>query len=343
MKLHRFAALLAALILLIPRPGARAATTRSFFAMNTALTMTVETADKGLLDRCEAEFNRLEGLMSVTLPDSEISRLNAYGSATLSRDTLRALETALDVAERTDGALDVTLYPVTRAWGFTSGSHRVPGKRELFLLQRSVGWRRIGLDGFNVSVPEGMMVDLSAVAKGYVVDKLEQLLLKGGETNALLDLGGHVRCLGGKSDGSAWRVGIRDPEDSSALAGILSVQDCAVVTSGLYERSFTAGDGTVYGHIFDPVTCCPARSGLISASVVGESAAMCDGLSTALIVLGTERACELLRGLEGFDAILIDENHRLYVTVGLKDRFAAQGTYGEANIRWIERTAGDGQ
>ena len=340
MKMHRFTALLAALILLIPHPAARAATTRSFFAMNTTLTLTVEGADKGLLDRCEAEFTRLEELMSVALPDSEISRLNAYGSATLSRDTLQALQAALDVAERTDGALDVTLYPLTRAWGFDSGSYRVPGERELFLLQRSVGWRRISLDGFRVSVPEGMMVDLSAVAKGYAVDRLGKLLKDGGAASGILDMGGHVLCLGGKADGSAWRVGIRDPEDSSALAGILSAQDCAVVTSGLYERCFTADDGTVYGHIFDPATGRPAQGGLISASVVGESAAACDGLSTALIVMGTERACALLRELEDVEAILIDENHRLYVTDGLRDRFAAQGTYGETNIRWIEKTPG---
>ena len=334
MRMNRFAALLAALILLL-QPVARAATARSFFAMDTAMTLSVEGADEALLERCEAEVTRLESLMSVTRPDSEISRLNTYGSATLSRDTLAALNVALDVAERTGGALDVTLYPVTRAWGFTAGSYRVLGERELFLLLRRVDWRKIALDGYKVSVPEGVMVDLGAVAKGYAADRVAQLLRGSGATSGLLNLGGHVQCLGGKADGADWRVGIRDPQDASALAGILSVRDRAVVTSGCFDRSFTGGDGALYGHIFDPATGRPAQSGLISASVVGESAATCDALATALIVLGAEKAGALLGEMEDIDAILIGEDRTLYVTKGLKDSFTPQGAYAESKIRWI--------
>lgn len=333
MKRNRFAALLAALILLL-QPAARAAT-RTFFAMDTAMTLSVEGVDEALLERCEAEVARLEGLMSVTRSGSEISRLNTYGSATLSRDTLAALNLALDIAERTDGALDVTLFPVTRAWGFTTGNYRVPRERELFLLKRSVGWRKIALDGFHISVPEGTMVDLGAVAKGYAADQVTRLLRSGGATSGLLNLGGHVMCLGGKADGSDWRVGIRDPEDAAALAGILSLRNCAVATSGCYDRCFTGTDGRVYGHIFDPATGRPARSGLVSASVVGRSGATCDALATAMIVLGAEKAEALLAELEDVEAVLIGENHALYVTAGLKDRFTPQGAYAKSKIHWI--------
>jgi len=335
MKLRRIAALLAALILILPAQ-ARADGARTFFAMDTVMTINAAGAGKALLDRCEAEVARLEALMSVTETDSEISRLNAYGSVTLSRDTRTVLAAALEVAEVTDGALDVTLYPVVRAWGFTTGSYRVPAEAELFRLRRNVNWKKITLNGREASVPEGVMVDLGAIAKGYASDRLAALLKEGGVTSGIIDLGGNVLCLGAKQGGSPWRVGIRDPRNTAGLAAILTVTDRAVVTSGSYERQFTADDGTVYGHIFDPATAKPADSGLISVSVIGKSGMVCDGLSTALYVMGREKAAALLPTIVDIDAILIDEDGQIWATPGLKDSLTPQGGYAEREIQWME-------
>ena len=285
--------ILLTLLLVLTGAPSLADASRTFFAMDTVMTVSSAEADGALLAACENEVHRLEQLLSVTDPDSEISRLNASGSAALSPDTEAVLSEALDLAALTGGALDVTLYPVVRAWGFTTGEYRVPEHAEITDLLERVDWRRVALADSTASLPEGFMADLGAVAKGYASDRLASLLREGGVSSALIDLGGNICCVGSKPDGGAWRVGVRDPK-GDGYVGAIQARDCAVITSGSYERYFTDENGTVYGHIFDPATGYPADSGLISVTVVGSSGLRCDGLSTALYVLGAERASTLL-------------------------------------------------
>ena len=307
--------------------------------MDTVMTVSSEAADQALLERCEAEILRLESLFSVTDGDSVIYRLNAAGESSVDPETLYVLSRTLEACEATDGALDITLYPVIRAWGFTTGSYRVPDEREIDALLENVTWRKVTLTEDAISLGEGVMVDLGAVVKGYASDRIAAILKEAGVTGALLDLGGNIYCVGVKPDGSLWRIGIRDPEDPSSYVGIVSIADRAVITSGAYERYFTADDGTVYGHIFDPATGRPANSGLMSVTVIGEDGLMCDALSTALYVMGAERASEFLNELDGFDAILVDEQHRVYATAGLKGSLSLQGAYRRTDIVWIGRDA----
>ena len=142
--------------------------------------------------------------------------------------------------------------------------------------------------------------------------------------------------MGAKRDGRPWRIGVRDPKNPERYVGALAVKDRAVITSGSYERFFTGEDGTVYGHIFDPATGRPADSGVISATVVGESGMQCDALTTALYVMDMERACALLQTLPAVDALLVDEDGALWITMGLKDAFTPMDAYAQATINWIE-------
>lgn len=334
MKLYRLAALLLALACL--GCGALADSSRSFLAMDTVISISADGADSLLLDACKTEVFRLDNLMSVTKSDSDVSRLNTYGTAELSADTASVLRTALNAAQLTDGALDVTLYPVVRAWGFTTGSYRVPKEAEIYALLKRVGWKKIQLEGDTCTIPEGTMIDLGAVAKGYASDRLAAILRNGGVKSALIDLGGNVYCVGAKDDGSDWRVGIRDPEDRTALSAVVSVKDRAVVTSGAYERCFTGPNGKTYGHIFDPATGRPSESDLISATVIGTWGVQCDALSTALYVMGREKAQAFLPTLAGIEAVLIDEYGDFWVTRGLKEAFAPAGEYQGAKVNWIE-------
>ena len=335
--LRQTAALLLALSLaLLPGCAVRADASRTFFAMDTVMTVTAPGGSEALLADCEAEVRRLEALFSVTDEQSEIARLNQAGEAALSEETASVLRFALDTAALTGGALDVTLYPVVRAWGFTTGDYRVPGDEELAALLARVGWRQVALEGAAARLPEGVMVDLGAVAKGYASDRLAALLREGGVQSALIDLGGNICCVGAKRDGRPWRIGVRDPKNPERYVGALAVKDRAVITSGSYERFFTGEDGTVYGHIFDPATGRPADSGVISATVVGESGMQCDALTTALYVMGVERACALLQTLPAVDALLVDEDGALWITMGLKDAFTPMDAYAQATINWIE-------
>ena len=312
---------------------------RSFFAMDTYMSLRADGAEEALLDEAVAWVEDLESKISTTREDSEVFALNRDGVGRLSQEPAALLRRALALCEQTGGALDVTVYPVVRAWGFTTGAYRVPEAAELEALLRSVDYRRVTLteDG-QVRLSPGMELDLGSVAKGYVGDRLCALLRAGGVESALLDLGGNVQALGGKPEGGDWRVGVRDPS-GEGLLGVLSVRDSAVVTSGGYERYFTDEAGRLWWHIMDPATGYPAQNGLISVSVVGGEGLVCDALSTALFVMGPSRAADYWRTHSGFDMILVTEDGELLLTPDLADRFTP--SEGSAyTLRLIDREAG---
>lgn len=325
--------LICILLLLVLAAPARAAEAATFFAMDTVMTINAEDVDDELINACIRRVYELDALFSVTGDDGDIARLNREGEADASPDTQALLELALDMCAQTGGALDITLYPVARAWGFTTGEYRIPDDGELNALMERVDYSAVKLENGRVSVPEGVMVDLGSVAKGYAADALVEMLRESGVSSGLLDLGGNIYCIGGKADGSPWRVGIRSPL-GEGFCGVVSATDCAVVTSGNYERYFVEG-GVRYGHIFDPDTGRPADSGLISVTVIGECGALCDALSTALYVMGPEAAADYLTEQAEADAILVRDDGILMITAGLEDSFVPMGEFEDWQIQWI--------
>lgn len=296
-----------------------------FFAMDTYLSIRAYGADDTLLQACKTRVESLEKKLSVTEEGSEIFALNENGQAALSPETAALLEDALALCEKTDGALDVTVYPVVRAWGFTTGEHRVPTDAEIETLLQLVDYRKVLLSELLASVPDGMMLDLGSVAKGYAGDCICALLRDRGVKSAILDLGGNVQVVGTKPNGKPWKVAVRAPEGEEYL-GILDAQDEAVVTSGGYERFFIDENGVKRCHIMNPETGCPAESGLASVTVVGQSGTTCDGLSTALFVMGREGAEAFWRAHGGFEMLLLSEDGTLFITPELSERFEA-GNY----------------
>lgn len=221
---------------------------RTVFAMDTVMELSAYGADDALMEAAEQEILGLESRLSVTDAGSEIYALDHNGLAELSPDTTELMQTALEMCERTDGALDVSIYPVLRAWGFTTGSYQVPTQEEIENLLTQVDYRKVTLENGTASIAQGMEVDLGSVAKGYTGDQVSQLLREGGVTSALLNLGGNVQLVGGKPDGSDWRVAVQDPESDGYL-GVLSLRDKAAITSGGYERYFVGDDGEVYAQL----------------------------------------------------------------------------------------------
>ena len=313
--------------------GSDAEMTGQMTAMDTFMTVSVRgggvTADE--LRHCMELVPDIESSLSVTLPGSEISAVNAAkGKTTAVSDMTRdIISRSLEMSAMTNGAFDITAYPLVRAWGFTAGEYRVPGEDEIESLLGLVGWEKLSLDGGSVTLPEGGMIDLGAIAKGYAGDVLRDALADAGAVSALLSLGGNIVCLGSKPDGSKWRVAIRDPQDLSSYIGYVDVCDTSVVTSGGYERQFTGDDGKTYWHIIDPSTGYPARSGVISSTVISEDGAMADALSTALFVMGVEKAAELRRGYDSFEYILVTDGGGLVVSEGISRDFTP---YGERDV-----------
>ena len=293
---------------------------RTFFAMDTVMNLTV-CGEEGLLDDLQARVQTLEKHLSVTDPQSEIYALNQNGSTRLSDDTRELLELALGFCRATDGALDITIYPALCAWGFTTDTYQVPDDDTLAALRENIDYTAVTLDGETASIPEGVMVDLGAVAKGYTALVLTRMLADAGVESALLDLGGNIQAIGENPEGRPWGAAVQDPFGEGYL-GVLSVTDRAVVTSGGYERNFEQ-NGVIYHHILDPDTAAPADTGLCAVTVVGENGLTCDALSTALYVMGKDAALDFWRSREDFECILVEPNGAVTVTEGLQDCFRA--------------------
>ena len=301
----------------------------TIFAMDTVMNLTVyypgENGAQAFFQEKVEDIYEFEALFSSTREGSDIHNLNAGGGekTAVSLDTADVLSQALALCEKTGGALDITARPAVTAWGFTTGEYRVVPEDERKELAERIDYTAVELDGETVAIPEGMELDLGAVAKGYVGDRLAEKLRNGGVTSALLDLGqSTIAAVGTKPDGRPWRIGIQDPHGESYL-GVLELNDRSMGSSGNYQRYFEE-NGVKYGHILDPETAAPADNGLAGVTVVADSALYCDGLSTALFVMGLEDAAEFWEENRDFEAIFIEENGNITITAGLQGSFRLQ-------------------
>ncbi len=294
---------------------------RSIFAMDTYMNIRAygEQAEETLSLSCD-KIEELEERFSVTKEGSDIWRINqAAGDQTeVSEDTISVLNTAIQIGRETQGALDITLYPVLKEWGFTTKEYQIPKEHRLQELLNYVDYRQIVLQGTTVSIPKEVAIDLGALAKGYASDQIVEIFKENGVESALINLGGNVYTVGTKPDGSLWKIGVRNPFESSGEMCILSAADCAVITSGVYERYFIGEDGKQYWHILNPADGRPAENGLVSVTIIGEEGVRCDALSTALFVAGLEEAAAYWREHQDFEMILVTEQKKIFITEGIE-------------------------
>ncbi len=305
-----------------------------FFAMDTYMSVTAygESAQKAI-ELAKDEVQRLDKLWSVTDENSEIFAVNSGGEVSVSGETAQLISFMLEMAKRTGGTLEPTLYPVVKAWGFTGGENRVPSGDEIQELLKNVGYEKVSVSGNTVTIPSGVMLDTGAVGKGYASDKAAEVLKENGVDSALIDLGGNIVLIGSKPDGKDWKIGVRDPE-GDGVVGVISASDCAIVTSGAYERNFTV-DGVVYGHIIDPKSGAPVDNDILSVTVIASEGRLCDALSTALFVMGKDGAITHWRTHKDFEMIMLCKDGQAYVTEGIADRFEADEKHSEMKINVI--------
>lgn len=304
------------------------------YAMDTVMELTVYGSED-ILEKSENLIYELESEFSAMDTESDIYNVNHNGGGVVSSDTGELLKLALSLCERSEGALDISIYPVVQAWGFTSGENRIPSETELKELLQLVDYKAVRVDdNNNVTLVPGMEIDLGSVAKGYTGNRLVELLSENGVTNAVLNLGGNVHVIGTKPDGEAWRVAVTDPV-GGGYAGMVEVVDKAVITSGGYERFFEQ-DGVRYHHIIDPTTGYPANNDFLSVTVVGSNGAVCDALSTALFVMGPDRATEFWKESNDFEAVFIT-SEGICITEGLEDVFSPLGDYQNKQVTVLYR------
>lgn len=296
--------------------------------MDTYMSITATGGDaSGALQEAQQTVFAMERRLSATDGKSEISRLNEAGSGSLAEDTAALLERALTLAEETGGAFDPTVRPLMELWGFTGSEYRVPAAEEIGAARALTGWETVQQNGTDIALAPGQKLDLGGIAKGWASEAVCEVLRAHGVESALLYLGGSVQTLGEKPDGSLWRVGVQNPDGSENHLGVLSVGECAVVSSGGYQRFFEES-GRRYHHILDPETGCPAESGLASVTVVCADAVAADAYSTALFVMGLDGALRFWSARsDALDLVLCTDGGELYITEGLESAFSSSLPY----------------
>ena len=301
--------------------GQKSASTE-FFAMDTVMQLTAYGAHaERALSVCEGEIARLDAKLSAQSENSEIAKLNAGGVCEDS-ETLLLLGKALEIARRTQGAYDPTVYPLMTLWGFGTEHAQVPQKTQIDEALTHVGYEKLSDVASPYRLPEAMAIDLGGTGKGFAAETARRCLQEQGVTSAVLSLGGNVTLLGSKPDGSDWTVGLQDPE-SDGCFGYLSARDVSVVTSGGYQRYFEE-NGRRYWHILDAKTGFPAETGLASVTVVSADDTLADGLSTALFVMGPEEAARFWRESGDFEAVFLLDSGEIYITEGLREQFQSE-------------------
>ena len=315
MKRRTFITLLAA--------GSVAACTRPVHATIRGLTMgtsyTVELAapiDEAARTRLakliEVELAAINRAMSTYDPWSELSQFNRRqdpGWTTASRRVLEVLDSASRISAATQGAFDVTVGPLVDLWGFGPqyGTRRVPNDAVIEQVRERVGYRHLQTDPSAGAIRKRhhrTHVDLSAIAKGYGVDRVAMILDRQGIDDYLVEIGGELRAKGTTAAGRPWRVGIERPVEGRHVVGeVVLLKNQAIATSGT-TQDFFEQDGRHYSHIIDPMTARPVEHPPMAVSVVADTAMEADAWATALVVLGPERGYSLAQA-HGLAALLV--------------------------------------
>ena len=293
------------------------------FAMDTYMSLVAygKGAQDAVNDSVQA-INALEAEISRTREGSDVDTLNKTGSWTGSAEgtdaTSEILQQSLQYSAETNGLFDVTIAPLVLLWNINGDTPYVPAQEEIDALLPLVGSEHLHLGSGNAAtLDDGCAIDLGGIGKGYASDLVRLLWKSHGVKSGTVSLGGNVYVCGSKPNGKPWTVGIQDPNGDDCAAYV-SLTDAFVVTSGGYQRYFTADDGTVYQHILDPRTGYPAQSDLTSVSIITtDSGTRADAYSTALYVMGEKDAIAFWRTHGDFDMILITVDGRVLSTPDL--------------------------
>ncbi|MCX7749527.1 MAG: FAD:protein FMN transferase [Clostridia bacterium] len=271
------------------------------------------------------KMKQIESSMTINAPGGEVNNLNMQSGnqkVNLSEETLYVLGKAKHFSTLSEGAFNVTVGPLVKAWGIFTQNPRVPEKGEISRLLSLVDDKDLTIneqEHWAKLSKKGQVVDLGGIAKGYAGDAAINIYKKYNIKSAYINLGGNVVVLGSKPDGTPWKVGIQNPRAQNGVyMAVLSVKDKAVVSSGDYERYFEK-DGIRYHHIIDPKTGYPADSDLIGTTIVADLSIDADALSTATFVLGLEKGMRLAQSIEGVEAVFITKDKKVYATKGLEE------------------------
>ena len=331
-RLRRILALCLALLMVLPLAacGENRKSQRELFAMDTIMTLTAygKDGEKGL-DAAVSVIQAMDVMLDPELSTSTVYAINhANGqSVVVSAQVAKMLTTAMTVYEQSGGALDLSIYPLVKRWGFVDQKYYKPTEAEIAEDLSRLCYDKLSLTSFPASgsyyltIPEYGQLSFGAVAKGCSAENAIDAMRQAGVKSGIISLGGNVQTLGVKPDGSLWKVAIQDPENTDGYVGTISVGETAVVTSAAYQEKFVAMNGKTYHHLLNPASGYPANNSLSSVTIICEDGTMADCLSTAMFVMGETKALNYWRQYGGFEMILVTDSKRVVCTSGLIEKF----------------------
>ncbi|NNC84962.1 MAG: FAD:protein FMN transferase [Bacteroidia bacterium] len=243
-------------------------------------------------------FRVIDNSLSTYDPNSIISKINRNEEMELDEHLINVLNASSQVYTETNGAFDITVGPLMKAYTFNAEEHKLIAKESLDSLLFFVGMEKVGIYGNELSkLHRNVTLDVNAIAQGYTVDVLSEFLESEGIENYMVEVGGELRAKGVNEYGKVWTIGIEDPIASTVAERVVQkevrVDNTGICTSGNYRKYFIA-DGQKYGHSINPKTGMPAKNSLVSATVMHSSAMYADAYATAILVQGLEKTKEFL-------------------------------------------------
>ena len=294
--------------------------TKTDYALNTIVNITVEanTAQKAeaAANLATDEIKRIEKLLSCYIETSDIYRINNYAHKNpleVSSETYNLLKRCLYYNDLTNGAFDITVKPLVDLWNINSATPKVPLDADIKQALKATGTDNIILMEENrVYIKnEHTKIDLGGVAKGYCANRIKSLFENKGIKNALIDLGGNIYAMGKNSKGDKWNIGIQKPfAQRGETIKSIKLSNQSAVTSGAYERFFKQ-DGKIYHHILNPSTGYPAESDLSGVTVISTDSELCDVLSTAIFVSGSQAGRVIYEKTDNTYVIIVKNNGKL--------------------------------
>ncbi|HFU4138046.1 TPA: FAD:protein FMN transferase [Streptococcus suis] len=302
--------------------------TRSESLLHTVVQLSIYHDDQEqVMDEAIAYIKEMESLLSTNLEGSDVYRINqAAGKEAVKVDdrTFEVIEKAIETSEESDGLFDISIGAVTNLWKIGDEDARKPSDEEIQAALPCINYKDIALDKENQSVyiKKGMTLELGAISKGYIADKVRELFESKGITTAIINLGGNVVVMGDSpKTQKGWNVGVQDPDQvRGATVGSVPETHDSVVTSGIYER-YIEVDGVKYHHILDPKTGYPVENDISGVTVFSKTSVQGDALSTTLFLLGVEKGLAFINQMDGVEAVFIDKEHGVHLSDGLKDSF----------------------
>lgn len=307
-------------------PGQEYSKSGTYF--DTIITLTVYSQkDSKVLDGCFDLAKHYENLLSRTISDSDISRINdADGSwVTVDPDTIEVLEDGLKYCEISDGRFDITVGKLSDLWDFDNNTGTVPDSSDISEAVSHVDYRNVKVKGNQAALTDpDAEIDLGGIAKGFIADKMKEYMKEHDVTSGMINLGGNVLVIGSKTDGSDYQIGISKPfaPRNEPIAAV-SIKDQTVVSSGVYERYFKK-DGKLYHHILDSKTGYPIDNGLYEVTIICDDSTDGDGLSTTCFALGLQDGMKLIESLDNTEAVFVTSDMKIYKSSGIGTKIPFQ-------------------